>query len=243
MSFKQFGFGNGDSTFLNKDKRLKLGKGEKARISFLWWPGLAEGTPLNMSGSPIFVGAKRAYIKGVGFFIHNGPEYDTLPIEGRPGDRMVSIIVRWPLLHNGTISKEGIREGGAEVMYLLIDSRKLDALRTMHTEYPLSVHDVNITCDEPNYQQWTMSNARESILNQMITKDPTLPITQNILDAGRRLTADASFQIGQDLTVEQIRTKLGLPTSGPRPGASGGPVPDAVSLAGVNEAISGLLDD
>jgi hypothetical protein len=241
-NYKQFGFGDGDGKFLNKDKRLKLAKGEKARISFLWWPGLQEGGDIDMKKSPIFIGARRGYIKNVGFFIHSGPEFDTLPIEGRIGDRTVSIIVRWPLLHNGQPSQEGIREGGAEVMYLLIDPKKLLTLKTIHQEYPLGQHDIIVTCDEPNYQQWSMTNARESLLAAMMTKDATRPIVTDLLDTARMMVPDAPSQIGQDLTVDQIRAKLGMAPPNARPSV-GGFASDAVSMAGVNDAISGLLDD
>ena len=107
-SYQEIGFGVNDSTIGVKGKRFKAKEGETYRVSFVWWPGLEEGKPDLNAQTPRFLGAKRLYIAGVGYFISKSPEYERLA--GSAAKMYVgTVICKWPTDNRGNLDKVKMR--------------------------------------------------------------------------------------------------------------------------------------
>jgi len=240
MSFQQFGFGQDDSNIGNKGKRLKMDKGEIARISFLWWPGLDEGEPNLDAPTPGFVAGDRAFMKGVGYFINKGPEYTKIAGEP-PKKRINTIIVKWPTTRTGKLDAQAIQDGAFEVMYWVFDPNKYDEIKPVHMDWPFGKHDLKINCSDAGFQKMSFSPYPDSVLRKFLEKGLDHPLVKQIIKSGQALLADVRNEIGKDMTIEQIREKL---TGGGGGGAAPSqPVNDSVATDDIDDALGDLLDD
>ena len=239
--FQQFGFGDNDGNIGKKGKRLKMDKGETVRISFLWWPGLAEGNPNLDAPTPGFVSAPRHYLKGVGYFINQGPAYTQ--IAGEPAKKRINtIIVKWPLLSSGKLDAEGIQEGNFEVMYWVFDEGKYDEIKPIHAEWPLGSHDLKITCSDAGFQKMSFSPCKDSVLRKVLSKGLDGPLVKALIEEAQNFLPDVNNEIGKIMTLDQIREKLGGGTGGGGGGGGGGGlVADAAATEDIDEALDDLL--
>ena len=241
--FQQFGFGENDSNIGNKGKRLKMDKGEVARLSFLWWPGLDEGKPNLDAPSPGFVAADRQYLKGVGYFINKGPEYTKLA--GEPGKKRINtIVVKWPVLRNGKLDAQAIQDGAFEVIYWVFDPNKYDEIKPIHGDWHFGSHDLKIKCTDAGFQKMSFSPCPDSVLRKFMGKGMDHPLVKQIIEAGQVLLPSVRDEIARDMSIEQIREKL----AGGGGGGGGGAVPsqpvnDAATTEDIDEALDDLLDD
>lgn len=243
MSFETFGFGEGDRSIGAKTKRLKLDANQTARISFLWWPGLDEGAPRMDASTPTFVGAPRHYLKGVGYFINNGPAYTDIAGEA-PKMRINTIVVSWPMV-GSKLNKAALENGDfGDVMYWVMADTRYKELAAIHSEWPLGNHDIIIQCSDAQYQKMTFQPARENLLRGFIeSKGYNHELVKAIIDQGKRLLPTVRDEIGRDMTIDQIREKLaGAPAGvggGGKPGGS--PVGGAAVDGEIDEALDSLL--
>lgn len=235
--FTQFGFGQNDSSVGKKRGRLKMEKGQVARVSCLWWPGLEKGQPDMDSPTPGFVGAPRHYMKGVGYFINKGPEYTKIAGE-EPKVRIATLIVKWPMVGQ-KLDQTAISNNEFEVLYWVFDEGKYDEIKPIHTEWPLGSHDLTITCTDAGFQKMSFSPCRDNVLRKFIEKGGyESPIVQSIIEQGQRLLAGIQGEIGREMTIDQIREKLG--------GGGGGvaaPISDASSNVDIDDALDSLIGD
>lgn len=239
--FQQFGFGQGDTSVGKKGQRLKMDKNETARVSFLWWTGLADGK-LNLSdgSTPQFVGAPRHYMKGVGYFINKGPEYTKLAGEP-PKVRINTIVVKWPMKSNGKLDADAIQDGRFDVLYWVFDEGKYDEIKPIHGEWPLHSHDLKIKCNDAQFQKMSFSPCRDSILRKLVDKNA--PLVDQIISAGQALLPNVQNEVGRDLTLDQIREKMNG-GGGSGGGIGGGsPINDAAATEEIDDALDNLLDD
>lgn len=236
--FTQFGFGQNDSTMGRKGRRLKMEKGQVARVSFLWWPGLDKGQPDMDSPTPGFVGAPRHYMKGVGYFINEGPEYTKIAGE-EPKVRIATLIVKWPMVGQ-KIDQAGIQNNQSEVLYWVFDQGKYDEIKAIHPEWHFGNHDLTITCTDAGFQKMSFTPCRDNLLRKFMEKGGhENPIVKNIIQQGQSLLTDVHGEIGKRLTIDQLREKLG----GGGGGGTSGPISDPTSNVDIDDALDSLIDD
>ena len=235
--FMQFGFGENDGGIGSKAKKFKMEKGEEARISFLWWPGLDKGKPDFSAQTPIFVGGPRHYVKGVGYFMNKGPEYTKIAGEA-PKMRINTIIVKWPLKAGGKLDVETISEGKIDVMYFVFDGGKYDEIKPIHAEWPLGKHDLKIKCSDAQFQKMSFSPTKDSVLAKLAEKPDSATWIQ-IVEQGKALIANVQDEVGRDMTLDQIREKL---AGGGGGGGGGGGVTGA-AFEDMDDALDKFLSD
>lgn len=219
MSYLELGFGNNDSNLGNKGKRLKLKEGETYRVSFVWWPGMEEGKPDLTAVTPRFIGAKRLYVAGVGYFMDKGPEY--AKIAGGPGKMYVAtIICKWPTDSKGNLDKARFANGDFEINSWVMSVDKYRSIEARHKEFPLSDHDLTLACTDTQYQKLDISPCRESLFRKIVEKDPARAAA--IIAEANATAKEIGRDLAQDLTLDQIREKLSK--GGVSPMGGGGPV-------------------
>jgi hypothetical protein len=236
----KIGFGNNDSDLDSKTKNFKAKEGEKYRISFAWWPGSEEGKPnlgkADESPSPEFIAGKRLYLAGVGYFLDKGPEYSKLA--GSQSRRQVgTIIVVWPVDSKGQVDKAKFQENKWQVLPWIFAADKYRTIEQNHIEFPLSMHDLNLSCTDTQYQKMTMSPARENLFRKLLDGAPER--AKLIIDQVRELIETLPSQFAQDLTIDQIKAKL----AGANGGGGGGRGPGGGGVATNSKELDGMLDD
>jgi len=109
--FMEFGFGvDDDAISSGKFERFKAKENESYRVSFVWWPLNPDGRPNLDAPSPRFIGAKRHYVQGVGYFLSKGPEYDKIA-GGAPKSQIATVIAIWPTDRKGQLDKTRFTQG------------------------------------------------------------------------------------------------------------------------------------
>jgi len=238
--FQQFGFGQNDQGVGRKGKRLKMDKNEVCRISFIWWPGIDTGKLDLDAPTPGFVGAPRHYLKGVGYFINKGPEFTKIAGEAAKM-RINTLVVKWPTNSVGKLDAAAIAEGQFEVLNWVFDEGKYDEIKPIHAEWPLGSHDLKIKCTDAGYQKMSFSPCRDSVLRKFYSKDPASALMKAVIDAAQKLLPDVENEIGRNMTIDQIREKLG--GGGGGGGGGSAPVSDVVATEEMDDALDDLLED
>lgn len=237
MSFNEFGFGENDGGIGKKGKRFKMDKGENARISFIWWPGLDKGQPKLDAPTPKFYGGPRHYMKGVGYFLNKGPEFTKIAGEA-PKTRINTIIVKWPLKAGGKLDADAISEGKFEVLYWVFDEGKYDEIKPIHQEWHLGAHDLKIQCSDAQYQKMAFSPTKDSVLSKLAEK-PDNPIWKSLVEQAQKMLAGVQDEVGREMTIDQIREKL---AGGGGAGGGGGGAPSGGAAEDMDDALDKFLD-
>ena len=232
-SYMEFGFGDNDSNLGAKGKRFKAKEGETYRVSFVWWPGIEEGKPNLDAQTPKFIGCKRLYIQGVGYFISKGPEYERLA-GGNAKMYVATLICKWPTDSKGNLDKGRFASGEFEINSWVMSVDKYKAIEARHKEFPLGEHDVTLSCTDTQYQKIDISPCRESLFRKIVEKDPER--AQTIIEAVQAVAKDLPRDLAQDLTLDQIREKMGK-GGGALPVSSSGPASNS------SADFDGMLDD
>lgn len=239
--YMEFGFGTGDENIGGgKFDRFKAKEGENYRVSFVWWPMNANGTPNLDAVSPRFIGAKRHYLANVGYFLSKGPEYDKIA-GGPPKAQIATVIVIWPTNRKGELDKARFAAGDVDVKPWVFGQDKYEQLKRRHDEFPFGQYDLSIACTDTQYQKMDLSPCRENLFRKALESDKLKPLVDAIVGKVNQIVGENDKKepvglrgvIARDLSIEKIREKLGgAPTGG---GSSLGP--DTTSQ------VDSILDD
>lgn len=249
MSTETFGFGQNDAGIGGRAQKFKAEKGKTYRLGFAWWPGIEEGdfTVADLapkegqpdeSLTPKFIRAPRHYHKDVGFFINQGPEWTKLAGEP-PKIQIATIIVSWPLGKGGQPTKESLFGDLPDVMAWIFSGDKYEKLKKMHLSgYPMWDYDVQADCEDGQFQKLNFLPAKQCIFKEMLKSDadPAKEIVEHVITNVRALAPRLEREIGQKLSLDQIREKMGLETSSPVGGV-------VAADADVDNILGNMLED
>jgi hypothetical protein len=233
-SIVEFGFGENDEKIGVKGKRFKAKEGETYRVSFVWWPGLEDGKPNLDASTPRFIGCKRLYIAGVGYIMDRGPEF--VRLAGGAASKMYvgTVICKWPTDSKGNLDKGRFASGEFEINSWVMSTDKYRSVETRHKEFPLGAHDVTLTCTDTQYQKIDISPCRESLFRKILEKDAAR--AKSIIDEAIGVAKELPRDLAQDLTLDQIREKLGK-------GGGASPVTSGGVVSSNSADFDGMLDD
>lgn len=223
----EFGFGENDDIAAGKTEKFKGETGKTARISFAYWKTVDGKLDLTAK-SPVFIGGKRHYVAGVGYFLNKGPEYTK--IAGAPPKTSVAtVIVQWPTDAEGQLAKDRIKD--FKVLPWIFAGDKYDALKRIHGQFGFGSHDVLATCTDSGFQKMTFAPCTDSMLKTFLASKAGDSLTQKIL----KVASELSTEFARDLSIDQIREKLG--------GSASSPGGAAVSEEDVNNILNDILVD
>jgi len=211
MSFDEFGFGDNDSHAQATSNRFKGKTDQHYRVSFGWWELDSKGN-LNIDATtPRFVSARRLYAENVGYFLDRGPEFQSFA-KGPSKLTIGSIIVEWPVDDDDPeVNINKLLKGKFSVLPWTFSQDKYRELARRHARKPFNNHDLLIHCTDAQYQKMTFDTADECMLREVFeSKDKKLVAVKNQLIQQIKGAADRiQGSLAQDLTVDQIRQRLG----------------------------------
>lgn len=246
--FTSFGFGQNDTSISTRVKKFKGEKGVTYRLGFALWPGMEEGQEFTAASmepgegqpdealTPKFLGGPRHYIQGVGYVLNKGPEYTQLA--GKPPKTMIAtLVVVWPL-EKGKPTKNSLFSSKPEVIPWVFSMDKYERLKKMHLSgYPMWDWDLSAECEDPQFQKFNFLPAKSNILKEMLksTNPEGQALAQFVLDRVRALAPNLPREIGMDLTIDQLRERMGQEVASP--------VGDTAAAGEVDDLIGSMLDD
>jgi len=232
----EFGFGKGDNKFTNKSSRFKGEKDKRYRLSFAWWDGIEEGTPNFDAETPKFIGGKRIYIPGVGYVFDKGPEFARFSKDGARTAIATAVIV-WPTMSNGKLDADLFKRDGGQVMSWVFGVDKYRQIEPNHVQHPFGGNDLIITCTDSQYQKMSFVSAPDNLFRELVSgkfAEKMGSRGQDLMSEVQGLVGGMMGEIARDLTLDQIREKLG--------GVSSSPVEDSGNVGDVDDMLAGLLD-
>lgn len=233
--FTSFTFDDGDDKVGQKSNRFKAKDGETYRTSFAWFPGTEEGTP-DYTRNPKYIGCKRGFRDGVGYFLASSPELEKLS-QNPPKPVVGTVMVLWPTDRKGELDKARLSSGDFDVKSFVFSEDKYQDLKTKNSEFPFGKHDVKITCTDAQYQKLTFSSCKDSCLELILAKKPE--VYARLLDEVRAAIEALPGEMASNLTVQQVRDKIAK-----KGGGTGGTSERSTQQTrGVTASVDDLLGD
>ena len=224
-----FGFGQNDAGVGGRVQKFKGDKGRTYRIGFAWWPGMEVGqefTAANLTPTegqndeeltPLFIRGPRNFINGVGYVMNKGPQYTELA--GAPPKVMIAtIIISWPLGKKNQPTEESLFSRKPDVLPWIFSGDKYEELKKQHVSgYPMHDWDVQADCKDSQFQKFGFLPAKQCIFKEMLkaNKPACQEIVEHILGQVQSLAPNLAREIGQDLTIDQLRERMGQEVAGP----------------------------
>ena len=128
---------------------------------------------------------------------------------GPPEDRVGAVIVHYRTDEKGKL----LKPFGYTLKHWVFSGRKFEDIRSLNEEWPLSKHDLKVTCVEEGFQQ----------LKYVACGGDTPSLWQQNDKLKEKILAEAevlrqNIYLGSRMSAEEIRELLGLAASGPRDG-------------------------
>lgn len=211
------GFGQNDNKVLRKSNNFKAQAGNSYHLSIAWWPGFEDGKLDLTAESPHFMAKNRVYIKGVGYVLARGSEFNDIAGTA-PRMSIATIVVKWPTDKKGALNKAALNAGDYEVLIWVMGRDKYSQLADIHAESSFGEGDLKVTCTDTNFQKMTFIPKRNNLLKRLI--DGNNPIATDILAQVKDLAGTVENSIGRSLTLDQVREKLNMDTELPTNGGA-----------------------
>jgi hypothetical protein len=230
--FFEFGVNKNDGAVKSRSRKFKGEKGKRYRLSFAWWETGEDGKPNLDADTPKFVGVKRLYVDGVGYFIYRGPEFSKLA-NAQPRTAIGTIVVLWPTNAKGQLDKERLAENDVHALPWVFSQDKYEAFSPFHEEFHFGNHDMGAHCTDSQFQKMTFNPLKDGLLRKILDKGGAL--ADQLLAEIAEVAESIQREMAQDLTLNDLREKMGSPTSSPT--ASTG------SVGNVDEVLDDLLGE
>lgn len=219
-------------------ERFKGKKGETYRLSFAWWP-MGDDNRLNLSAKkPRFIGGKRVYIPTVGYVLYKGPEFNGFG-DSDPKIAIGTIVVIWPTDKAGNVDQNRLAAGDYKVASWVFSESRYKVLDNQWREWPAGEHDITALCEDEQYQKMTFAPCKNNLLKAILTSssDKHKILADDILSKVRALEAKIGNEVARDLTIDEVKLKLGKSTPPPVSPAGGG------MSTQVDSMLDNILDD
>lgn len=203
MSDDVIGLGSQEVMSGGRAPRYKGETGVTDRIALVWFAVDDDGNPkMSKEDEPRIKRDFIHYLEDLGY-VSDCP-YLTQK-RGQPKIRLGTAIVVYKTDNDGEFPKDG--EGnpqfsGFDVMTWEFGRDKYKSLSKIHKQFPLTYHDVLVTCEDSNYQRMSFTPcAGEAVWR----KNPKL--RQKVLDKVEEIKDQIS--LGREVPVERLREYFG----------------------------------
>lgn len=216
--FVDFGFGDGDKGLGRKIKKFDPEANKSYTVSFVWYRAYnADGTP-DLTKGLRFVNCERIYKEGVGYFLYKSPAYAEF---GKPKTAIATILAVWPTDNKGRVDLSRLTD--VEVMPWIFSADKYELLARCNDKHPLVSKDVEIVCTDAKFKKITLTPDNDSVMNRLRAKAGDSSVVSELLkgiyadvDA---IASNLRREMARDMSLDEIREKLGMDVAGPAAGA------------------------
>lgn len=227
MSEEFIGFGKNDKKVLSGGRvESYRGKSNQTdRISLVWFYKDESGQyRMGEGDTPKFKMANYHYAPSLGYIASKG-EY-TIEKFGPPRRRLGTFVIKYTTDRSGNLKTghDGKPIFDFEILQWQFGEDKYRLLATIHDEFPLTQHDIKVTCTEEQYQKlsftacngqalWQRSEkVREDVLlkvkemeHQMsLCRDMSIDALKEHFNEGESVIPDASSDIDYDDLVADL---------------------------------------
>jgi hypothetical protein len=199
------GFGQDDNKVMNggRVERYKGKKNQTDRIAIAWFFKDDDGNyRMAESDTPKFKMANYHYAPGLGYINAKG-EYTTQKF-GPPKRRIGTIVVKYSTDRQGSLPKgaDGKPQLDFQIMEWQFGEDKYRLLATIHEEFPLTKHDIKVTCTDAQYQKLSFTACNGEALWQR---------NENLKSSILERVAEMAHQVSlcRDLSVQEIKEHYG----------------------------------
>ena len=243
--FIDFSLGTGDEDVGKKATRFQAKDDTTYRMSFLWFSVLDpktktwdddaawdENGKLTDKAQIRFTGCERIYLKGVGYFLYKGPAYAQF---GKPRQSVSTVILVWPTDSEGELDVAQFKAGkGWQVMPWIFSPDKYKDIKAKNKRFSLLNHDLAAACPEngAEYQKLSFTPEAESLLKKLMAseKPEYQAVVEKIFADAKGVISSIHSEMARDLTVDEIKEKLGQDTGSAAGGSSGHAAKDVEEL-------------
>lgn len=143
--------------------------------------------------------AMTQFIENVGYVIAN--DY-TITRFGAPTQRFAAIVAVYKTDNFGKLVTP-FNEHSVTLKYWVFSAKRYESIRSANKEFPLENHDLQVTCTEDKYQQLNLQSCKE------VAWKLKPEIEKYVSAQAEKMAKHLEAQLGQILTAEQIKEKLG----------------------------------
>jgi hypothetical protein len=202
------GFGQDDKKVMTggRVERYKGKKNHTDRLAIVWFFKDEEGNRrMAETDTPKFKMANYHYAPGLGYINAKG-EYTTQKF-GPPKRRIGTFVLKYKTDRNGSLPKgaDGKPQLDFEVLEWQFGEDKYCLLATIHEEFPLTAHDIKVTCTDDQYQKLSFTACNGQALWQRNDQ-----IREKILE--RVAEQEHTLSLCRDLSVDEIKQHFGEDT-------------------------------
>lgn len=195
------GFGKDDNKVLTggRPERYKGTKNHTDRIAMVYFYKDEEGNYRMEEGdTPKFKMANYHYAPGLGYIAAKG-EYTTQKF-GPPKRRIGTFVLKYTTDRNGSLKKgsDGKPILDFEVLEWQFGEDKYRLLATIHDEFPLTTHDIKVTCTDDQYQKLSFTACNGKALWQRSDK-----LRNQILE--RVSDMEHQLSLCRDVSIQDIK--------------------------------------
>jgi len=238
--FSDISFGEGDQNFGLKLNKYKGITGQTDRLSLAWVPTGKDGLPIP-GKPPRFIGTKRHFVSGVGYFLAKGEEY--AKIAGGPAKEVAAtVVVEWPT-RGGDLDKARLLTDWS-VKGWVFSSDKYTAIKGVHNEFSMQDHDLKVSCTDTKFQKVSFIPCDHSVLAKLAASEKGAAVAKEIMVRVAQVASELRGIVASDMSLAQIRERMAGGSGGGGGGGGGGsaPVGSSVSDADIDDLLVDALE-
>ncbi len=213
--FIDFSFGSGDDALKKKSSRYKPETGVTDRASFVWFADYTDdGMPAEGS-QPKFAGCERTkYDSRVGVVLLTPSNRDEILriLRTDPQHRVASVICVWPTDKDGELDVASFKAGkGWKVQPWVFDPGKYNQIKNVNKRFPLTNHDLSMTCTDGTFHKMTFTPEGESLLDKYLNakNEDLQAIGRKIIAEARRVADGIYRDLARSMTPDEVREAIG----------------------------------
>ena len=221
--YLDFTIGDGDRNIGKKTKNFKAESNTTYRVSFAWLTSTDDnGRPTDAS-TPKFTGCERVYKQGVGYVLIKDSNRAAMidVLKSQPKQAVATIIVVWPTNKDGDLDETSFKSGkGYEVQPWIFSADKYKEIGRNHKRFPLTKHDLSMSCSDAQFQKLTFTPEGECLLAKLMgsKKKEHQAVVNNILSDVAKIADGMHRSLARDLSVDDVREALGETIEAPTGG-------------------------
>lgn len=194
------GFGKKDRKIMSGGD-LEFYKGEKNRtdvISLCWFFEDEEGeVQIGEGHTPQFLATETHYIQGLGYIKDNDYLREKL---GPPKSKIATFVVQYVTDRRGKLQKPL----EFDVKPWRFSEDKYRRLAAIHEQFNLTMHDIQVTCEDDTYQKLNFTPMPKGAF--WLMKDS---IKQEVLQTVRDVKDRLESKMGREMSIEDLKDHYG----------------------------------